>query len=395
MPENPRTTKTKSPSAADKPAATVAENTPAVDGEAVVATYDATKEDVKSAKTPRAKVNLAELSHDELVEFLGTLGEPAFRAKQIEDWVRSKNVRSFDEMTNLSKALRAKLSETATLGGVTEVARQESVDGSRKYLVAFDDGTSVECVGMPHGDKLSACVSTQAGCRMGCLFCATGQGGFTRNLTADEIYAQAAHIAHDFGRRITSVVLMGQGEPFANYDAALKAMREMNSPEGLGIGARHITVSTCGIIPGIRALSQEPEQFGLAVSLHSAVPETRNILMPGVKKYGLKRLHDAMKDYTEKTRRRPTYEYAMIRGVNDDDASLDALVDFCAGTLCHVNLIALNHLPGSKLEPSDPARLDAFVKRLSSVGVETTIRQSRGADIDAACGQLKQHKAAK
>lgn len=393
MPENPRTTKTKSPLDTDKPAAHVGESLSALDKGAIAATFDAAMKDAKSAHTPRAKVNLAELSHDELVEFLGRLGEPAFRAKQIEDWIRSKNVRSFDQMTNLSKALRTKLSEAATLGGVTEVARQESIDGSRKYLVAFDDGTSVECVGMPHGDKLSACVSTQAGCRMGCLFCATGQSGFTRNLTADEIYAQAAHIAQDFGRRITSVVLMGQGEPFANYNATLEAMREMNDPEGLGIGARHITVSTCGIIPCIRALSQEPEQFGLAVSLHSAIPETRNILMPGVKKYSLKRLHDAMKDYTEKTHRRPTYEYAMIKGINDDDASLDALIDFCAGTLCHVNLIALNHLPGSKLEPSDSSRLDTFVKRLGAVGVETTIRQSRGADIDAACGQLKQRKA--
>lgn len=371
MPENPRTTQTKSPSKAGTQAAQTSQ---------------------ASARTT-PKPNLAELSHDELVAFLGSLGEPAFRAKQIEDWIFSKNVRSFEAMTNLSKVLRQKLSEAATLGGVTEVARQESSDGSRKYLVAFDDGISVECVGMPHGDKLSACVSTQAGCRMGCLFCATGQGGFTRNLTADEIYAQAAHIAQDFGTRVTSVVLMGQGEPFANYDATIEAMRLMNNSAGLGIGARHITVSTCGIIPGIRALSQEPEQFGLAVSLHSAVPETRNILMPGVKKYSLKRLHDAMKDYTEKTHRRPTYEYAMIRGINDDEAHLDALVDFCMGTLCHVNLIALNHLPGSKLEPSEPERMDAFVRRLSKAGVETTVRQSRGADIDAACGQLKQRKA--
>lgn len=341
-------------------------------------------------RKPKKKVNLTTLSHDELVSFLKEMGQPAFRAKQIEEWVLQKNVRSFDAMTNLPKHLREQLAERATLGGVTEIARQESEDGSRKYLLAFEDGVSVECVGMPTNNRLAVCVSSQAGCAMGCRFCATGAAGLTRSLTADEIFAQAAHVGNDFGQRVTSVVLMGQGEPFANYDEVLKAMRLMNSEEGLGIGARHITVSTCGIVPQIRRFASEPEQFGLAVSLHAAIPATRNLMMPGVRKHSLKRLHDVMADYTDKTHRRPTYEYAMIAGVNDDEEHLDALVDFCQGTLCHVNLIGLNETPGSKLKPSSPERMERFVKRLGQVGVEATIRKSRGADIDAACGQLKQ-----
>lgn len=338
------------------------------------------------------KVNLRKLDHDGLVAFMAELGEPAFRAKQVEDWVLKKNVRSFDEMTNLSKALRATLSEKATLGGVKELAKQVSADGTRKYLLAFDDGVSVECVGMPSGDRLSVCVSTQAGCAMGCLFCATGKSGFKRNLTAAEIFDQAAHVAEDFGQRVTSIVLMGQGEPFANYDNTLEAMRLFNSPEGLGIGARHITVSTSGLVPQIRSFSHEPEQFCLAVSLHSARPEVRNELMPGVKKHSLQRLHDAMKDYTDRTKRRPTYEYAMIAGVNDTEPDLTALIDFTKGTLCHVNLIKLNELPGSRFKPSSDDRIERFKNVLTKYGVETTIRESRGNDIDAACGQLRQRK---
>jgi 23S rRNA (adenine2503-C2)-methyltransferase len=338
----------------------------------------------------RHKVDLRGLSHEQLQSLVEGLGLPSFRAKQIEEWVLVKHVTSFDEMTNLPKALREQLSATATLGGLEEVARQASVDGSKKYLVRFSDGTSVECVGMPNRNRLAVCVSTQAGCRMGCAFCATGASGFERSLSADEIYDQVAHVADDFGTRATSVVLMGQGEPFANYDASLAAMRLLNSPEGAGIGARHITVSTCGIIPMIRRFAREPEQFTLAVSLHSAIQSTRDQLMPGVKKYSLMRLYDAMGDYTDRTGRRPSYEYALISGVNDTEDQLAALSDFCRGTLAHVNLIQLNDCPGSKLKPSTDERAEQFVQRLTSVGVEATVRNSRGQDIDAACGQLHQ-----
>ena len=335
-------------------------------------------------------IDLRTLTHGQLVDTLKELGQPVFRAKQIEEWVWEKGASSFDDMTNLPKALRSTLNERFTLGGVKQAARQISEDGSRKYLLRYTDGTTVECVGMPTGNKLAVCVSSQAGCAMGCAFCATGAAGLTRSLTAAEIYDQVMHVRDDFDTRVTSVVLMGQGEPFMNYDASLAAMRKLNSPEGLGIGARHITVSTCGIIPAIKRFANEPEQFTLAVSLHSAVQRTRNALMPGVRKYSLLHLYEVMGEYVDKTGRRPTYEYALIRGVNDTEDELGALCDFCRDNLAHVNIIQLNEVKGSRFQPSSDARAGEFVRRLANVGVEATIRQSRGQDIDAACGQLKQ-----
>ena len=334
--------------------------------------------------------DLHDITHGELLSVLEELGQPKFRAKQVEEWLWERGASSFDDMTNLPKTLRAALAERFTLGGVSQAARQQSADGSRKYLLRLADGASVECVGMPTGQRLAVCASTQAGCGMGCAFCATGASGLTRSLTAAEIYEQVMHVRDDFGTRVTSVVLMGQGEPFANSDATLAALRRLNSPDGLGIGARHLTVSTCGIIPQILRFAKEPEQFTLAVSLHSAVQKTRNLLMPGVKKWSLLNLYDAMGTYVDITGRRPTYEYALIRGVNDTDEELDHLVEFCRGNLAHVNLIQLNEVPGSKFQPSSEARAGEFVRRLGQVGVEATVRQSRGADIDAACGQLRQ-----
>ena len=347
-------------------------------------------ETLKAADLTQERTNLRQLSSKQLREALHEMGQPAFRAKQIEEWVWEKGATSFDQMTNLPKALRASLAEQFSLGGVREVGRQVSDDGSRKYLLQYEDGTSVECVGMPTGSKLAVCVSSQAGCAMGCAFCATGAAGLSRSLTEAEIYDQVLHVRDDFGSRVTSVVLMGQGEPFMNYDASLAAMRRLNSPDGLGIGARHITVSTCGIIPAIRKFSNEPEQFTLAISLHSAVQRTRNALMPGVRKFSLLHLYEVMGEYVDKTGRRPTYEYALIRGVNDTEEELGALCDFCRDNLAHVNIIQLNEVKGSRFQPSSDARAGEFVRRLASVGVEATIRQSRGQDIDAACGQLKQ-----
>lgn len=351
---------------------------------------DVLPQDGSGSAQEHARVDLKSLSHNELVSLVEELGQPSFRVGQIESWVWEKGASSFDDMTNLPKALRTALAERCTLGSATQVVCQKSQDGSRKYLLKFADGTAVECVGMPSGSRLSVCASTQAGCGMKCAFCATGASGLTRSLTAGEIYDQVAHVRDDFGSRVTSVVMMGQGEPFANYDATLAALRKLNSPNGMGIGARHLTVSTCGIIPMITRFSKEPEQFTLAVSLHSAVQRTRDALMPGVKRYSLLRLYDAMGEYADRTGRRPTYEYALIRGVNDTDEELAYLCDFCRDTLCHVNLIQLNEVPGSKFQPSSPRRANEFVRRLAAVGVEATIRQSRGADIDAACGQLKQ-----
>lgn len=337
------------------------------------------------------KLDLRSMTHGQLQELMSELGQPAFRVKQIEEWVWRKNVSSFDEMSNLPKTLRHALQDRVTLDSAEEIARQLSTDGSRKYLLRFPDGVSVECVGMPSKGKLTACASSQAGCGIGCAFCATGMSGLTRSLSAGEIYEQVMHVRDDFGRRVTSVVLMGQGEPFANYTETLAALRRLNSPDGAGIGARHLTVSTCGIIPMIKRFANEPEQFTLAVSLHSAVQRTRDMLMPGVKKYSLIHLYDIMNEYVNKTGRRPSYEFALIRGVNDSDNEIAALCDFCRDNLAHVNLIMLNEVKGSKFQPSTNERAREFVRRLTSVGVEATIRDSRGSDIDAACGQLRQN----
>ncbi|MBM6776788.1 23S rRNA (adenine(2503)-C(2))-methyltransferase RlmN [Collinsella tanakaei] len=334
--------------------------------------------------------DIRSLTADEIAELVQELGQPAFRAKQICEWVFTKHVSSFEEMTNIPKKLREQLSEHFSFRLPEELVKQVSHDGSRKYLLEFSDGTSVETVGMPSKNKLAVCVSTQAGCAMGCAFCATGFNGLARSLSAQEIVDQVRHVAMDFDERVTSVVFMGQGEPFANFDATVEALRMLNDPDGYAIGARHLTVSTCGVIPGIKRFSELPEQFTLAISLHSAVQSTRNKLMPGVKKYTLPRLHEAIQAYVEKTGRRPTYEFAMIDGINDTNPEMEALIDFCRGTLCHVNLIQLNDTPGSLLKPSPMKKVETLQKRLQMHGVEATIRNSRGNDIDAACGQLKQ-----
>ena len=330
------------------------------------------------------------LTLDELGRVVAELGQPSFRVNQLVEWLYGKHVSSFDEMSNLPAAFRTALAERYDLSLPVERARQTSRDGSRKYLLEFADGVSVETVAMPNKNKLAVCISTQAGCNMGCVFCATGDSGLVRSLTAGEMYDQVMHVSDDFGMRPTSVVFMGQGEPFANYDATLAALRWLNSPKGAGIGARHLTVSTSGVIPRIRSFAHEPEQFTLAISLHSAVQETRNKLMPGVKKYTLPRLYEAMQYYTEKTGRRPTYEFALISGINDTRPEMDALVDFCQGTLAHVNIIQLNPTPLSLLKPSSEEKAAELVRRLAEHGVEATIRNSRGNDIDAACGQLMQ-----
>ena len=342
-------------------------------------------------RTDRAR-DIRLLDLEELQNLVKELGQPAFRAKQLNEWIHEKNACSFDEMTNLPVAMREKLSERFSFNVPVELVKQVSKDGSRKYLLQFADGVSVETVGMPSKNKLAVCISSQAGCAMGCAFCATGMNGLTRSLTDQEMVDQVLHVSRDFGERVTSVVFMGQGEPFANFDATIDALRALNDPDGLAIGARHLTVSTCGVIPGIRRFAELPEQFTLAISLHSAVQGTRNQLMPGVKKYTLPRLHEAIQLYVEKTGRRPTYEFAMIDGINDTNPEMQALIDFCAGTLCHVNLIQLNNIPDSPFRPSPIEKVETLQRRLTMHGVETTIRNSRGSDIDAACGQLKQRR---
>ena len=318
------------------------------------------------------------------------LGEPGFRAGQIEHWLYGRGVGSFAEMTNLPAGLRETLAGRLALCAPEILQRQESVDGTCKYLVGLAGGATVETVGLPSGDRLTVCFSTQAGCAMGCSFCATGIDGLSRDLGPGEMVDQVRVVADDFGRRVTNAVAMGQGEPFANYDATLGGLRFMNAESGLGIGARHLTVSTCGLVPGIRRFAQEPEQFTLAVSLHSAVQETRDRIMPGVRGVALPALRETIVDYAENTGRRPSLEYALIAGVNDGPAELQALVSFGRGMLVHVNLIGMNPVTASGFTRSPADRLAAFEHGLRSVGIEVSVRAERGSDIDAACGQLRQ-----
>lgn len=352
---------------------------------------DQTSQNRSLSPSENKLTTIRDLTHEQIADLMAEFKQPAFRVKQIEDWIWNKHVENFDQMTNLPASLREKLASHFSIALSSEIARQVSSDGCRKYLLQFSDGNSVECVGIPSKNRLSVCVSTQAGCGMKCAFCATGKSGLSRSLKAEEIYDQVIHAQNDFGTRVSSVVFMGQGEPFANYDETLKALRMLNKSETLGIGARHLTVSTCGVVPMIHKFAKEPEQFTLAISLHSAVQKTRDALMPGVKKWSLLRLWDAMQAYVDLTGRRPTYEYALIAGVNDTEEELAALRDFTSGTLAHVNLIMLNHVSGSPFEPSSEARAQHFIQTLNAAGVDATLRDSRGSDIDAACGQLKQN----
>ena len=330
-------------------------------------------------------------------QLLTSLGQPKFRGKQLVQWLYKHGAKSYDEMTNLPLKLREMLEETAPLIPPAIVDKQVSKDGTRKFLLEFGDGSQVETVGIPSRDvnaqgmprRLTVCFSTQVGCPMRCSFCATGREGFTRNLVPGEMLWQVLTCQEDFGMRVSNIVAMGQGEPFLNYDNVLEALRLMNSPDGLEIGARHISLSTCGILPGINRFSQEREQFTLAVSLHSAIQETRDELMPGCVKVKLPELKRALLDYQREASRRITLEYLMVDGKTDTDASFKALVDFCHGMQAHVNLLKINHIDGSPLEPTPAKRLEWFQSNLEHAGIETTIRDSRGADIDGACGQLK------
>lgn len=328
-------------------------------------------------------------SREGLIALMKSWGQPRFRAEQIEKWLYLYSVTSFSDMTNLPAPLRSRLSSELTLPSATIVQRDVSSDGTRKYILALADNTLIETVGLPSGDKLSVCISTQAGCAMGCAFCATGKEGLSRSLAPGEMVDQITLVAADFGMRVSNVVTMGQGESFANYDALLSALRFMNTKQTLNIGARHITVSTCGLLPMIRRFSTEPEQFTLAVSLHSAIQETRDSLMPAVSRYTLGQLKNSLDSYIKKTGRRVSLEYSLINQVNDSPDDLQALIAFCEGLICHVNLIPLNPVEGSRFKPSSREKYQEFSAALNRKGTETTIRKSRGADILGACGQLK------
>ena len=342
------------------------------------------------SETERSSIKA--LDHDGLQRLLASLEQPRFRSQQLTRWLYQRGARDFHEMTDLPAGLRETLAGRLRLPFPEQVDRQVSTDGTRKYLLRLDDGVTIETVGLPADGRLTVCFSTQAGCGMGCSFCATGASGLTRSLDPGEMVDQITVVAADFGERVTNAVAMGQGEPFANYDATVAALRFMNSPDGCGIGARHLTVSTCGLLPAVRRFGTEPEQFTLAVSLHSAVQETRDRLMPGVARWPLGELRSVLDEYAKRTGRRPSLEYALIEGINDSDAQAEALVTFCRGLLVHVNLIPMNPVTGSGFERTGDERLRYFVRVLGASGVEVSVRAERGADIDAACGQLRQRR---
>ena len=358
------------------------------------------------------RAELYDLTYAQLSELLAGWGEPRFRADQIWHWLYRSLVDDFEGMTNLPKGLRQRLASETGLDLLTVLTEQESVSGhTRKVLFRLRDGNTLESVLMCYHDRRTACVSTQVGCGMGCIFCATGQGGLARNLSAGEIVAQVIQLAREVramqneraveqgaardvpSHAIPNIVLMGMGEPLANYAATWQAIETLTDTRGYNLGARRITVSTVGLVPGIRRLAQERLPVKLAVSLHAADDELRNQLVPVNVRYPLVDLMAAVRDYVQETGRRVTFEYALIAGVNDSLQHAHRLAALLGGLLCHVNLIPLNPTPGSVLRPSPRERVDAFRDLLEGAGVPTTVRIRRGITIEAGCGQLRQRQA--
>ncbi|MCQ5129678.1 23S rRNA (adenine(2503)-C(2))-methyltransferase RlmN [Butyricicoccus faecihominis] len=331
------------------------------------------------------------LTIEELRQAMAALGEKPFRAGQIYKWLH-EGVTSFDEMTNLSKPLREKL-KTEFVLTVPELARKQvsKVDGTVKYLWKMRDGQAVESVLMRYEHGVSACVSTQAGCRMGCKFCASGLGGLKRHLSPGEILDEILFMQRDAGERIHSLVLMGTGEPLDNYDNVLKFLQLVSSPEGLNLGQRHISLSTSGIADKIELLAKEKLQLTLSISLHAPDNETRTSLMPVNDAFPVERLMRACRTYFETTGRRISYEYMMAQGVTDRPWQAERLLTLLARP-AHVNLIPLNEVAESPLKPSTKEAVRRFQQILERGGVTATVRRRLGPDIDAACGQLRRRE---
>ena len=332
-------------------------------------------------------IDIKSMLPEELKGLLKDLGQPAFRAEQLFQWLQ-RGVRSFDEMTNLPKELRGKLAETCRITVPTVERKQESaLDGTIKYLWRLSDGNCIETVLMRYHHGNTVCISSQVGCRMGCAFCASTLGGKVRDLTPAEMLDQVLFTQMDSGAPVSNIVLMGIGEPLDNFDTVLRFLELVNSPDGLNIGMRHISLSTCGLTEKIDKLADYQLQLTLSVSLHAPDDETRSRIMPVNRSVGVEKLFAACRRYFEKTGRRISYEYAMIDGVNDADWQADLLARHLKGTPGHVNLIPLNNVEESPLKPS--RRVAAFQKRLESHGITATVRRKLGGDIDASCGQLR------
>lgn len=334
------------------------------------------------------KVRLKDLTFEELTEYLCSLGLSKFRGRQVFEWLY-RGVTSFDEMTNLSKDLREQLKELCEITSLEVVTKQVSTDGTIKYLFRLGDGETVESVLMDYKHGHPICISTQVGCNMGCKFCASTIGGKVRDLTAGEIIDQILFAQKDSGKTVSNIVLMGIGEPLDNYENVTKFIRNANHFAGLNIGARHISLSTCGLVPGIDKLADEGIPVTLSVSLHAPNDELRTSLMPVNKKYPIDVLMNAIKSYIKKTNRRVTFEYSLIEGVNDNISEAKQLLKLTKGMLAHINLIPVNQVKGKDFVKSNPERVNAFRTVLEQGGVTTTVRRSLGGDIEASCGQLR------
>ncbi len=334
-------------------------------------------------------VDLRSLTMEELSALLVDLGEPKFRAKQIFAWL-AKGVTDFSEMTDLSKKTREALSEVSFISKLLiERKLVSKIDGTVKYLFKLSDGNCIETVVMRYNHGLSVCISSQVGCRMGCAFCASTIGGKERDLTAGEILNQVIFAQKDMGERISNIVMMGIGEPFDNFPNVLKFLKNVNDKNGLNIGYRHISISTCGIIPKIDELAELEIPINLCISLHAPNNEARDKIMPVNKKYKIEDLLASCKRYTDKTHRRITFEYSLISGVNDNLKQADELAKRLSGMLCHVNLIPVNKVSEREFTHGSRKSIIEFCEYLNSKKINATIRRELGSDINASCGQLR------
>ena len=326
---------------------------------------------------------------EELAAWLKALGEPAFRAKQLFSWL-SRGALSWDEMTDLSKPLREKLAAEAYIDSLTMLRKQVSrLDGTTKFLWELRDGNAVETVVMRYEHGVSVCISSQVGCRMGCAFCASTIGGLVRGLTASEMLDEVLFSERAFGEKISNIVIMGIGEPLDNYESVVRFLRLVNRPEGMNIGMRHISLSTCGLTERIADLAREDLQITLAISLHAPDDETRSRLMPSNRGRGVESVVRACESYFAATGRRITFEYAMINGVNGSPRQAEELAQLAKRVRAHINLIPLNHVEEREFRPSPPEHMKQFCKILDSRGANYTVRRTLGGDVDASCGQLR------
>ena len=334
--------------------------------------------------------DLRSMTIEEITAALKEMGEPSFRGAQIFDWVQAKKARTFEEMTNLPKTLRERLAGAFALSLLTAERRFVSQeDGTRKYVFALPDGLLIESVFMPYSYGNTACISSQAGCRMGCRFCASTLDGLARNLLPGEMLEQIFRMEEDTGEKISHVVVMGSGEPLDNYGSLLRFIRLLTHEKGKNLSERNITVSTCGLVPQIRRLAQEHLQITLALSLHAPNDTLRRTMMPIAEAYTVRETVAACDEYFAATGRRMSYEYSLVEGVNDSEACAEELAALLHGRNAHVNLIPVNPIRERDFRAPDRAAALRFQKRLENLGINVTIRKKMGADIDSACGQLR------